>query len=454
MMAPPSRISSAMRARPAPAFATTAAARSWRAKRRWKKFCALPARTRRAPMGAFEYTALDAQGRERKGLIEGDTPKHVRQLLREKQLLPMDIQETAAQELKQSRRRRFMRRGLSSLDLALLPRQLATLLRSGLPLEETLQAVAEQTEKPRVQRIVLGVRSKVVEGHPLADGLRDFPQAFPEIYRATVSAGEQSGKLDSVLERLSDYTESRQVMGQQVSNALVYPIVLMVLSFGIVSFLLAYVVPQVVAVFQSSNQELPIATKILIGMSDGIRHYWFYGLIVVGAVVWGFLRWLKNPEARLRFDRFLLRLPVAGRLIRGLNTGRFSRTFSILTASAVPVLEALRISAEVVTNLPMKRAVEEAALRVREGAPIGRSLAARKLFPPMMIHLISSGESSGELEKMLERAATNQEREMDGLLSNMTNLLGPLMVVFMGGIVMFIVIALLLPIFQLNDLVK
>jgi len=405
-------------------------------------------------MGAFEYTALDAQGRERKGLIEGDTPKHVRQLLRDKQLLPMDIHETAERELKQSRRRGFMRRGLSTLDLALLTRQLATLLRSGLPLEESLQAVAEQTEKPRVQRIVLGVRSKVVEGHPLADGLRDFPQAFPEIYRATVSAGEQSGKLDQVLERLSDYTESRQVMGQQVSNALVYPIVLLVLSFGIVSFLLAYVVPQVVAVFQSSNQELPIATKILIGMSDLIRHYWVYALIVIGAVVWGFLRWLKNPEARLRFDRFLLRLPVAGRLIRGLNTGRFSRTFSILTASAVPVLEALRISAEVVTNLPMKRAVEEAALRVREGAPIGRSLAARKLFPPMMIHLISSGESSGELEKMLERAATNQEREMDGLLSNMTNLLGPLMVVFMGGIVMFIVIALLLPIFQLNDLVK
>ncbi len=405
-------------------------------------------------MGAFEYTALDAQGRERKGLIEGDTPKHVRQLLRDKQLLPLDIQETAKQEAKQGRRRRFLRRGLSSLDLALLTRQLATLLRSGLPLEETLQAVAEQTEKPRVQRIVLGVRSKVVEGHPLADGLRDFPQAFPEIYRATVSAGEQSGKLDQVLERLSDYTESRQVMGQQVSNALVYPIVLLVLSFGIVSFLLAYVVPQVVAVFESSNQELPVATRILIDMSDLIRHYWFYALIVIGAVVWGFLRWLKSPEARLRFDRFLLRLPVAGKLIRGLNTGRFSRTFSILTASAVPVLEALRISAEVVTNMPMKRAVEEAALRVREGAPIGRSLAARKLFPPMMIHLISSGESSGELEKMLERAATNQEREMDGLLANMTNLLGPMMVVFMGGVVMFIVVALLLPIFQLNDLVK
>jgi general secretion pathway protein F len=405
-------------------------------------------------MAAFEYIALDAQGRERKGLIEGDTPKHVRQLLRDKHLLPMDIQETAQKELKARRRRGFMRRGLSTLDLALLTRQLATLLKSGLPLEESLQAVAEQTEKPRVQRIVLGVRGKVVEGHPLADGLKDFPAAFPEIYRATVSAGEQSGKLDSVLERLSDYTESRQVMGQQVSNALVYPIVLMVLSFAIVSFLLAYVVPQVVAVFESGHQELPFATRLLIGMSDLVRLYWVYAVIVIAVATWGFLRWLKSPEARLRFDRFMLRVPLAGKLIRGVNTARFSRTFSILTASAVPVLEALRISAEVVNSLPMKRAVEEAALRVREGAPIGKSLAARKVFPPMMIHLISSGESSGELEKMLERAASNQEREMDSLLSTMTNLLGPFMVVFMGGVVMFIVIALLLPIFQLNDLVK
>jgi general secretion pathway protein F len=406
-------------------------------------------------MAAFEYTALDSAGRERKGLIEGDSPKHVRQQLREKQLLPLEIQESAQREAKQAASRRpFVRRGLSTLDLALFTRQLATLLRSGLPLEESMQAVAEQTEKQRVQRIVLGVRSKVVEGHPLADGFRDFPAAFPEIYRATVAAGEQSGKLDAVLERLADYTESRQVMGQQVSNALVYPIVLLVLSFAIVSFLLAYVVPQVVAVFQAGKQDLPFATQLLIGMSDFVRHYWYYGLAVLFLAIWGFRRWLRNAENRRRYHVVLLRVPLVGKLIRGVNTARFARTFSILTASAVPVLEALRISADVVNNLPMKYAVEEAAGRVREGAPIGRSLAARKMFPPMMIHLISSGESSGELEKMLERAASNQEREMDGLLSTMTNLLGPFMVVFMGAIVMFIVIALLLPIFQLNELVK
>jgi len=214
------------------------------------------------------------------------------------------------------------------------------------------------------------------------------------------------------------------------------------------------VVPQVVAVFESGKQELPLATRILIGASDLIRNYWYYAVAAAALGTWAFLRWLKAPEARLRFDRFLLRLPLVGKLIRGLNTARFARTFSILTASAVPVLEALRISADVVNNLPMKNAVSDAALRVREGAPIGKSLAARRLFPPMMIHLISSGESSGELEKMLERAATNQEREMDGLLATLTNLLGPFMVVFMGAVVMFIVIALLLPIFQLNDLVK
>jgi general secretion pathway protein F len=406
-------------------------------------------------MGAFEYTALDTGGKERRGLIEADNPKHVRQLLRERQLLPVEVAESAQREHKRSRSRTsVLRRGISTLDLAMLTRQIATLLRSGLPLEESLQAVAEQTEKPRIQSIIHGVRSKVVEGHPLADGLGEFPQAFPEIYRATVAAGEQSGRLDDVLERLSDYTESRQVMRQQITNALVYPIVLVVLSLAIVSFLLAYVVPQVVAVFESSNQQLPIATRILIGMSALVRNYWYYGAAVIGAGTWFFLRWLNKPDARMKFDSLLLRVPLVGKVIRGLNTARFARTLSILTASAVPVLEALRISADVVTSLPMKQAVSEAALRVREGAPIGRSLAAKKIFPPMMIHLISSGESSGELEKMLERAATNQEREMDGLLSTMTNLLGPFMVIFMGAIVMFIVIALLLPIFQLNDLVK
>jgi len=403
-------------------------------------------------MGAFEYTALDAAGKERKGILEGDTPRHIRQLLREQQLLPVAVAEVAQKEAKRQRSFSLMRR-VSATDLALFTRQLATLVRAGLPLEESLLAVSQQTEKPRVQSIVLGVRARVMEGHTLADGFAEFPRVFPEIYRATVAAGEQAGHLDNVLERLADYTENRDQLRQKVVAAMLYPIVLSVLCFAIVSALLVYVVPQVVSVFESSKAKLPLMTQVLIDVSGFLRSYGIYLLIGVVLAVVLFRRWLRNPEARRRFHRLQLRLPLVGKLSRGFNTARFTRTFSILTASAVPVLEALRIAGEVVTNLPMRDAVGEAAARVREGAPIGRSLAASRLFPPMTIHLISSGESSGELENMLERAAMSQERELDGLLAALVGLLGPLLIVLMGLFVMGIVFAMLLPIFELNQLI-
>jgi general secretion pathway protein F len=403
-------------------------------------------------MGAFEYTALDAAGKERTGILEGDTPRHIRQLLREQQLLPVAVAEVAQKEAKRQRSFNLMRR-VSSADLALFTRQLATLVRAGLPLEESLLAVSQQTEKPRVQSIVLGVRARVMEGHTLADGFAEFPRIFPEIYRATVAAGEQAGHLDNVLERLADYTESRDQLRQKVVAAMLYPIVLTVLCFAIVSALLVYVVPQVVAVFESSKAKLPLMTQLLIAVSGFLRAYGIYLLIGMVLAVVLFRRWLRNPDARRRFHRLQLRLPLVGKLARGFNTARFTRTFSILSASAVPVLEALRIAGEVVTNLPMRDAVAEAAARVREGAPIGRSLAASRLFPPMTIHLISSGESSGELESMLERAAISQERELDGLLAALVGLLGPLLIVLMGLFVMGIVFAMLLPIFELNQLI-
>jgi general secretion pathway protein F len=234
---------------------------------------------------------------------------------------------------------------------------------------------------------------------------------------------------------------------------MLYPIVLTVLCFGIVSALLVYVVPQVVSVFESSKAKLPLMTQMLIATSSFLRAYGIYLLIGIALAVVLFRRWLRNPDARRRFHRLQLRLPLVGKLVRGFNTARFTRTFSILSASAVPVLEALRIAGEVVTNLPMRDAVAEAAARVREGAPIGRSLAASRLFPPMTIHLISSGESSGELEGMLERAAISQERELDGLLAALVGLLGPVMIVCMGLFVMGIVFAMLLPIFELNQLI-
>src|SRR5262245_53827203 len=242
-------------------------------------------------MGAFEYTALDTGGRERKGILEGDTARQVRQLLRERQLLPVSVTEVAQKEAATQRKKFSFVRRVSAADLSLFTRQLATLVRAGLPLEESLLAVSQQTEKPRVQSIVLGVRSRVMEGHTLADGLSEFPRVFPEIYRATVAAGEQSGHLDAILERLADYTENREQMRQKVVGAMLYPIVLSFMCFGIVSGLLVYVVPKVVEVFESSKAKLPFITRVLIGTSDFFRHWGIY--LVIAAVLAGFAfsRW-------------------------------------------------------------------------------------------------------------------------------------------------------------------
>ena len=406
-------------------------------------------------MGAFEYTALDAGGRSRKGVIEGDTPRHVRSLLRERQLMPLTVEEVAARESRRQRGSRFgFARGVSAADLSLMTRQLSTLVRAGLPLEEAVLAVSQQTEKPRVQSILLGVRAKVVEGHTLATGLSEFPRVFPEIYRATVSAGEQSGHLDAVLERLAEYTESREQMRQNLVGAMLYPLVLTIMCFTIVSILLTYVVPKVVDVFEANHAKLPLATRVLVSISSFLRNYGVWLVIAIAIAAFVFWRSLKSRNTRRRVHQWLLSLPLMGRIVRGVNTASFTRTLSILTASAVPVLDALRIASETIINLPMRDAVTEAAARVREGAPIGRSLSASRLFPPMTVHLISSGESSGQLQTMLERAATNQERELAGLLAALVGLLGPLLIVGMGLFVMGIVFAMLLPIFEMNSLIR
>lgn len=404
-------------------------------------------------MGAFEFVALDPSGKESKGLIEGDTAKQVRQILRDRQLLPVQVTEVAQKEAR--RQRTFsLRKGISTSELAILTRQLASLSQSGLPLEEALLAVAQQNDQQRTKSIMLGVRSRVMEGHTLADGLGEFPQAFPELYRATVAAGEQSGHLDIVLERLADYTESRQELRQRITNAMVYPIALVLMAVGIISFMLATVVPKIVGVFESSAGELPALTRGLIASSDFLRNQWLLLIIVISAVFYGIWWLLRQPEPRRRYHRFLLGMPIAGRLTRGINTARFTRTFSILAGSGVPILEALKISAEVIENLPMRDAVTEASLRVREGAAISKSLATSKLFPPMMIHLIASGETGGKLEEMLTRTANYQEREVDGLIATLLGILQPLLIVLMGAVVMTIVLAILLPIFEINNLIR
>jgi len=404
-------------------------------------------------MGAFEFVALDKSGKESKGLLEGDTPKHVRQMLRERQLLPVKVTEVAKKESRQQKKFSF-RRGLSANELALLTRQLATLAQAGLPLEEALLAVSEQNENPRAKSILLGVRSRVMEGHSLANGLADFPQAFPELYRATVAAGEQSGHLDMVLERLAEFTESRQVLQQQVRNAMIYPIALVVTAVGIISFMLAYVVPKVVYVFENYNQELPLLTRIMIASSDFLRDYWLVLIITIVASLFGLRRLLRQPGPKRKYHRLLLRIPIVKSLTQGINTARFTQTLSILAGSGVPILDSLRIASQVVVNVPMREAVEEASLRIREGAMISKSLAASRLFPPMTTHLISSGEASGRLQEMLSRAASNQEREVDSLISTLLGIMQPLLVIVMAVIVLLIVLAILLPIFEINNLIR
>lgn len=404
-------------------------------------------------MGAFEYVAMDKAGKQSRGLLEGDTPKHVRQILRDRQLLPVSVTEVSQREAR--RQGSFsLRRGMPSSELALVTRQLASLSQSGLPLEEALLAVAQQNDRPRTKSILLGVRAKVMEGHALADGFAEFPQAFPELYRATVAAGEQSGHLDTVLERLADYTEVRQQLRQRVSNALIYPIALVVMAAAIISFMLATVVPKIVGVFENTSAELPGLTVGLIATSDFLRNHWLLLILGISAVVYACWWTLQKEGPKRRYHRLLLRLPIISRLTRGVNTARFTRTLSILAGSGVPILDALNISAEVIENVPMREAVLDATLRVREGASISKSLAASKLFPPMMIHLVSSGEAGGKLEEMLSRAADGQEREVDGLIAAFLGILQPLLIVMMGGIVLTIVLAILLPIFEINNLIR
>ncbi len=405
-------------------------------------------------MPAFEYSALDDVGRQKKGVIEGDSPKSARQVLRSQGLTPLDINPVSQKDRSSKKRPLFsFGKRMSSSELALFTRQLATLLQAGTPLEEALRTSAKQSEKSHVTRTILGVRAKVTEGHSLENGLAEFPATFPDLYRATVSAGEKSGHLDPVLERLADYTESRQEMQQSVTTALVYPVILLIICIAVVVGLLTYVVPQVVEVFADLGNELPLPTRILLACSDFLRATWWYWIIGIVGGLFTFSYLMKSHTFKSKVHALQLKMPIMGRLIRGLNTSRFARTLSILTASGVPVLEALRISSQVIPNLPMKKAVNDAAVNVREGASIHGSLETSKHFPPMTLHLIASGEATGNLESMLERAAAQQERELKTIISATLSLFEPLMIVFMGGLVFMIVLAIMLPLFEMNQLV-
>ncbi len=404
-------------------------------------------------MGAFEYAALDGAGRQKKGVLEGDTPRHIRQQLREQGLIPLSVEEVAERESK-GRVGFLARRTIGVRDLALITRQLATLVRSGTVLDEALSAVAAQTDKARLKSIVTGVRSRVLEGHSLVMALADFPSVFPELYRTTVSAGERAGHLDVVLERLADYTEFSQQLRQKIMLAILYPMILTMVALLVVVALLTYVVPQVVEVFENIGQQLPLLTRVLIAVSRFLRQdgLLILGILFLAAVAVRLI--LRREGPRYRFDSMLFSLPVIGGFVKTLNAARFARTFSILTASGVPVLEGMRVSAKVIGNRAMRKAVEEAADRVREGGSVHQTLAKCGYFPPITIHLIASGEASSNLEGMLERAAAGQERDMETFIATVMGIFEPLLILVMGGIVLLIVLAILLPIFDLNQMVK
>jgi general secretion pathway protein F len=406
-------------------------------------------------MPAYHFIAINHAGQEQKGVIEAESEKHARQLLRDKTFIPIKINAAQKkQSVNQSTSFKLFSRkpGLSSKDIALITRQLATLLSAGLPIEETLRAVAEQTEKQQIKGLIFSVRSKVMEGHALATAMSEHPEAFSDLYCATVAAGEKTGHLDKVLMRLADYTEQQWQMRQKLKTALIYPSMIVLVAVGIVGFLLEYVVPKMIAVYGHLDQELPLMTEILIATSQWVKNDGLYAFIFIVITFFACRYALKRSVIlREKFHRLLLRLPLIGYFIKTANTSRFSRTLSILSAAGVSILEAMNISAKLITSIPIQKSVGIAVNNVREGGSIHLALKQTGYFSPMSIHMIASGEASGKLEDMLERVSKNQEDEITRLIEVSLALFEPAVILLMGAIVLFIVLAVLLPIFNLNE---
>ncbi len=403
-------------------------------------------------MAAFEYIALNERGREQKGVLEADSSRHVRQILRDRGLAPLSVE--ASSEKRISKRSfNWFRPSLSVSERALITRQLATLIAAGLPVEEGLLAVSRQTENTRTQKMLAAVRSQVMEGYSLANSFAEYPNAFPISYRATVAAGESAGHLDLVMERLAEFTESQQVSRAKIQQAAIYPVVLFTLTLAILAGLLGYVVPDIVEVFSDTGQELPFLTTMIIAISNFVVDYGVYVLLLIVLLTVLLRRLLKVPAIRLSWDRRMLHLPVIARLSRGINAAQFSSTLSILSSSGVPLIDAMTITGEVLSNAWLKQAVSRAAVNVSEGSTLNAALEKSGYFPPMMLHMIASGESSGELDEMLKKVATYMQQDVELLTGILLSLFGPLMLLIVGCTVFIIVMAILLPIINLNQLI-
>ena len=408
-------------------------------------------------MPAFDYQALDRRGRLKKGMLEGDSARQVRQQLRDQGLAPTKVSPASQSLSGESTASSFLGNlfepSLSVSERALITRQLATLIGAGLPVEEALLAVSRQTELPKTQKMLVTVRARVMEGYSLAGSLEIYPRAFPDLFRATVAAGESSGHLDAVLNQLADFSEAQHESASRIQQALVYPVILFVLTLLILTGLLGYVVPDIVAVFADTGQALPSLTIWIITLSDFVAAYGWIILLAIVILVFGARKILAVETHRLVFDRFLLKAPLSSKMARGRNIAQFASTLSILTASGVPLVDAMKIAGQVISNRWLRNEVSQATVRVSEGSSLQSALQASGYFPPMMLYMIASGESSGELDGMLARVAKYLQQDLEALLATLLSLIGPMMLIIMGGAVFTIVMAILLPIINLNQMV-
>jgi general secretion pathway protein F len=408
-------------------------------------------------MPAFRYEALAHDGSANNGLLDAESAKQARSQLRARGLVPVDVQPVVQTDAHGTAKKGivlFATGRLNTLERALFTRQLASLLQAGLPLERALTALGEEAERDSAHQLIAQVRSEVASGSTFATALAQHPRDFDELFRAVVGAGEESGQLGTVLAELADYLENRQALRSKLVASLTYPIIVFVVAILIVALLLGYVVPQVITVYANAKQKLPLLTTVMMSLSDILRGYWWL-ILAVCVVMTIVIRAIYRTEpGRLRIDTLWLKLPVLGRLSRSLNTARFASTLAILVNSGVPILRALLAAAQTVTNSLMKNDVEESITLIREGSTLASALALRKRFPPVLLMFIKLGEQTGQLPQMLKRAAKQHSDEVERRTSTLTAILEPVMILAMGVVVLLIVLAVLLPIMQLNSLVK
>jgi general secretion pathway protein F len=402
-------------------------------------------------MSSFRFEASDSAGHIEKGLVEADSATAARAALRARGLIPLAVDDLTAPSKPRMAR---VRRRFSEAELVLVTRQLSSFLAAGLPVAQALGASIDQADEPAVREVFAAVRSDVFSGHRLAEALAQFPREFPEVYRASVAAGEDSGELAGVMERLAQYLEERQALRGKITGAFIYPAIVTLVAFLIVIFLMTYVVPQVVEVFRQSRQALPWPTRLLLGARELVRAAWIWIARAAVAGAFGWRAWLRLPGRRLAWHGTLLRLPLFGRILRGIDTARFASTLAILAGAGVPLLRALEAARATLANSVLAAAVGQVIEQVREGSTLSGSLARSKVFPPVLVHLAASGESTGQLSSQLERAATNLSREAERRALALSTLLEPLLILAMGAVVLAIVLAVLMPIIEINQLVR